>query len=76
MLTIRCATCRDKIFKYEKIGKGRVLRCYKVKIREDYTELSDSEVKCKCGNIIGKDEGPFIKMKQSSFIYSGTVTKK
>jgi hypothetical protein len=75
MLTIRCAKCRDKIFKYQKMGKGRVLRCYKAKIIEYYTHISGTDVKCKCGNLLGKDEGIFIKMKQSSFIYSGTITK-
>jgi len=75
MLTIKCAGCKRKIFKYKKIGKGRVLRCYKIRIAADYTVSSGDEVKCKCGNIIGKEAG-FIRIRQSAFTYSGTITKK
>ena len=33
MLTIRCATCKTKLWKYDKIGHGEVLRCHKVSIQ-------------------------------------------
>ena len=73
MLTIRCSKCKRKLFKYRKIGKGRVLRCWKDRIVEDYTVHEGDVVKCSCGNTIGLDKGLFIKMKQSAFTYSGTV---
>jgi len=68
IITIKCAKCKSKIFRYLKIGKGRVLRCWKARIIKDYSVNNGSEVKCQCGNLIGIDEGQWIKMKQHSFI--------
>ncbi len=36
MLTIKCAACKRKLWKYEKFGKGKVLRCYKSRITREY----------------------------------------
>jgi hypothetical protein len=55
-----------------KIGKGKVLRCYKDRIKKNYALYHDEKVCCSCGNIIGIDKIRYIKMKQASFIYSGT----
>lgn len=38
LLVIRCAACKNKLWKYDKIGKGEVLRCYKDRIVEFYSE--------------------------------------
>ncbi|MCD6600193.1 MAG: hypothetical protein J7L19_06485 [Dehalococcoidia bacterium] len=75
MIVIKCAKCKGKIFKYLKIGKGRILHCWKGRIVEDYSARNGNEVKCQCGNLVGIDEGKWIKMKRRSFIYSGTRTK-
>lgn len=75
MIVIKCARCKGKIFKYVKVGKGRLLHCWKGRIVEDYSVRDGSEIKCQCGNLIGIDEGRWVKMKQSAFIYSGTITK-
>jgi len=72
MVVIKCAKCKGKIFKYLKIGKGRILHCWKGRIVEDYSAQDGNEVKCQCGNLVGIDEGKWIKMKQRSFTYSGT----
>ena len=72
MLTIKCAKCNKKIMKYEKVGQGRVLRCYVSEIKNFYIEPVNDELKCNCGNIIGIHEGRWIKMKQNAFTYSGT----
>jgi len=69
MMTIKCAKCKRKVFRYVKIGKGRVLHCWKGRIVKDYSVCDENEVKCQCGNLIGIDEGKWIKMKQHSFIY-------
>ena len=69
MLTIRCVRCKGKIFRYVKIGEGKVWHCWKDRIMEDYSIHDGRKVKCKCGNIIGIDDGKWIKMKQSAFIY-------
>lgn len=73
MLTIKCASCKTKIWKYDKIGKGKVLRCHKSKITRKYNFLLEgNKVTCECGNIIGIDKGSYIKMIANSFVYSGT----
>ena len=72
MLTIKCVKCKRPVFKYIKVGKGRVLRCYKARIVKDYTHRDGNQVLCQCGNLIGTDEGRWIKMKQNAFTYSGT----
>ncbi len=76
MLTIKCAGCHRKLFKYNKIGQGRVLRCWKDKIVDDFSEKVDGEMRCGCGNVIGIDIGKGYKMKQNAFIYSGTKSRK
>jgi hypothetical protein len=69
MITIKCAKCKHKVFRYIKIGKGRVLHCWKSRIVKDYSIHDGNEVKCQCGNLIGIDEGHWVKMRQHSFIY-------
>ena len=76
MITIKCIKRRSKIFKYLKVGKGRILHCWKDRIIKDYSIRDGDKVKCCCGNLIGVDEGKWIKMKQSSFIYSGANIRK
>ena len=69
MLTIRCVKCKSKIFRYLKIGKGRVLHCWKMRVIEDYSIHDGVSIKCQCGNLIGIDEEKWIKMKQNAFIH-------
>jgi hypothetical protein len=76
MLLIRCAKCRAKIFKYKKIGKGKLLHCWKDRILEDHSVRSGNEIRCACGNLMGIDEKKWIKMKQSSFTCSGTASRR
>jgi len=75
MITIKCAQCKRKIFKYKKIGKGRVLRCYKDRIVRYYPVQDGKDVLCLCGQLIGIDEGKWIKMKQNAFEYKGRIIK-
>ncbi len=76
MLIIRCSKCKGKLFKYKKIGRGRVLKCFKDRIVKQNYLIRDGTVFCRCGNIIGSDMGDFIKMRQSSFTYSGTFSNE
>jgi hypothetical protein len=72
MLTIKCAACKRKLWKYEKIGKGEVLRCYKSRITRVYDfQQKDGKILCLCGAEIGIDKGPHIKMVKKGFVYSG-----
>ena len=76
MMTIRCSKCKSKIFKYKKIGKGKIIRCWKDRIKEDYSVKDGLYVRCKCGNLIGIDTGAYIKMRSNGFTYSGTYSTK
>ena len=69
ILTIRCSKCKNKIFRYLKIGKGRVWHCWKERIIEDHSIHDGRKIKCQCGNLIGIDDGKWIKIKQNAFIY-------
>jgi len=72
MLTIKCATCKRKLWKYEKFGKGEVLRCYKSHIEREYDfQLEGDKILCICGKVIGIDKGAHIKMIKKGFCYSG-----
>lgn len=75
MITVRCAKCKKKVFKYVKIGKGKLWHCWKDRIIEDNSIRKANEIKCQCGSLVGVDEGKWIKMKQHSFTYSGAVKK-
>ena len=74
MLTIKCVRCKQKIFRYVKIGKGKLWHCWKDRIVEDFSIHKGKNILCKCGNIIGVDENKWIKLKQHSFITTGTKT--
>ena len=74
MLTIKCAACKRKLFKYDKIGQGEVLRCHKSRITQFYQQLDrvDAKVTCACGKALGIDKGTYYKMIAKAFTYSGT----
>ena len=47
MLTIKCSACRRKLWKYEKLGKGEVMRCHKTRIKKMYdTVQHDGKIHC------------------------------
>lgn len=72
MLVIKCAKCKKKLFQYLKIGKGKVLRCYKERITKLYHVVQEKdEFKCECGNIIGKNKPTYIQMRKGSFFHRG-----
>ena len=73
MLVLKCARCKRKLWKYDKIGQGEVLRCLKARITKNYLgEFEQDRVTCACGNTLGLDKGRFIKMIAKAFTYSGT----
>ena len=72
MITIKCAKCKQKVFKYVKIGKGKLWHCWKDRIIEDLCIHKDNNILCKCGNLIGIDEKKWIELKQHSILISGT----
>lgn len=74
MITIKCARCKRKIFRYIKVGKGKLWHCWKDRIVEDFSIHDGKNIKCNCGNLIGIDKEKWIKLKQDSFITSGSKT--
>ena len=74
MIIIKCAKCKRKIFRYQKIGKGRLWHCWNDRIIRDYSVRDGNEIKCQCGNLIGVAEEKWVNMRQHSFTYSGVVT--
>ncbi len=74
MLIIRCAACKKKLWRYDKIGPGEVLRCHKARIKKYFSEVVDEghKIFCPCGKEIGIDKGSFYKMIAKAFTYSGT----
>ena len=74
MLIIKCLKCNRKIFRYVKIGKGKLWHCWKDRIIEDLSIKEGKIIKCNCGNLIGIDEEKWIKIKQHSILISGTKT--
>jgi len=78
LLVIRCAACKNKLWKYDKIGQGEVLRCHKDRIIQFYSEkiIENDKFKCSCGKTIGIDKGTYIKMDLKAFVYTGTKRNK
>ena len=78
MLLIRCSACQRKLWRYDKIGKGEVLRCHKKRINKYYEalEVQEGKIICPCGKEIGIDKGSFFKMISKGFSYSGTKRTK
>ena len=73
MLTIKCAACKRKLWKYDKIGQGQVLRCYKSRIGQTYVwQQTADKYTCTCGKPIGIDKGSYIQMISNAFVYTGT----
>lgn len=73
MLVIKCAACKNKLWKYDKIGQGEVLRCHKDRIKKVYQyRLNGHKITCSCGKDIGIDKGSFYKMISKAFTYRGT----
>ena len=63
-LSIQCNQCGKEIFSYVKIGKGTVWHCWKHRILKDNSVKEGNQIQCTCGNLIGIDEGIWIKLKQ------------
>ncbi|MDD3621513.1 MAG: hypothetical protein PHQ81_03825 [Methanofollis sp.] len=75
MITITCAACGRKLFRYQKIGKGKLLHCWKTRISSDYTVREDDQVYCPCGRHVGVVEGPWINLHGGSFAVRGSALK-
>ena len=72
MLTLKCAACKRKLWKYNKVGTGEVLRCHKDWIKKLYAvQHQGNKIQCSCGKDIGIDKGGYYKMIAKAFTFSG-----
>ena len=85
MITVHCADCGAKLFRYQKIGKGRLLHCWKTRISSDHTVRREEEdgvgtvvgVYCpRCGRHVGVVEPQWINMHGGTFTVKGSALKK
>ena len=77
MLVLKCCACKKKLWRYDKIGPGEVLRCHKDRIIKMYASIKqDNKITCPCGKDIGIDKGNYIKMIGKAFTYTGTKRNK
>ncbi len=76
MITIRCVKCKRRIFKYKKLGKGKLWHCWKDRIVADYSVRDGDKVLCTCGNLIGIDQGKWIKLRLNNIIVQGNYGPK
>jgi len=76
MITVYCAACGRKLFRYQKIGKGRLLHSWKTRISTDNTVRNGQDVYCPCGQHIGIEETKWINMHGGSFYVKGSALKK
>jgi hypothetical protein len=73
VLILKCAACKRKLWRYDKIGPGEVLRCHKDRIQKMYnSQMNGTKIQCRCGKDVGIDKGTFYKMIAKAFTYSGT----
>ena len=77
MITVSCSSCGSKLFRYQKIGKGRLLHCWKNRISSDHTTRKGDDVYCPtCGQHIGVVETEWINIHGGSFTVKGSALKK
>lgn len=73
ILLVTCGNCKTDIVRYQKLGKGNVLRMYINRIIESSIELTDDCICPNCGKLLGtrvslkKDSKEFYKMIRSTF---------
>ncbi len=77
VLTIRCASCKRKLFRYQKLGKGGVHRCHFARIDRLLDVIGEGQVlTCPCGAVIGHRKTTWWSMVKGAFTTSGqTVTR-
>ena len=61
--------------KYQKIGMGKVIKCFKERLIIYHCQIIEDGLYCVCGSLIATDKGNYFQMKQGQFSYSGNKEK-
>ena len=73
MLVVKCAACKKKLWRYDKIGPGDLLRCHKARIDKMYGSIFDGDkIYCRCGRDVGIDKRSFYQMIKGAVTSSGS----
>ena len=75
LITVSCSECGREIFRYQKVGKGRLLHCWKQRISTDNSIHDGDLIKCKCGVAIGRNSGRKINLERGDITSSGTALR-
>nr|WP_300004048.1 hypothetical protein [Tissierella sp.] len=73
ILLISCGSCKSEIARYQKLGKGSVLRMYVDRVIESTIDLKKDFICPNCNKLLGskvslkKDKKEFYKMIRSTF---------
>ena len=71
-IKVFCQGCNTLLYKYHKDKPGHLLKCYKVRIKQDYTK---GDLKCpKCGEQFAREA--IIHAKPANKIIQGKVYVK
>jgi len=72
ILNIYCSNCNTLIYKYRKVGRGHLVKCYKDRIVSDFT---NNDLKCpECNKIFARET--MIRSKPANKISQGKVYTK
>ena len=63
-LIIKCNQCNKVLFRYAKIGKGHLIRCWKNRIFDSCLIEKQHQYYCPCGCFVGTDQQVWIKLKK------------
>ena len=71
-IKVFCSKCRALLYKYQKEGRGHLIKCYKDRIIKDYTK---GDLKCpKCGQQFARET--IIHTQPANKIIQGKVYVK
>ena len=82
MLTLKCAKCKRKLWKYEKIGKGEVIRLHKDRITKHYFDIDlkkltmDEKLLCVCGQPLCHNKGSCMTLVKNGVLTTGSKVNK
>jgi len=72
-IKIYCANCKTLLYKYHKVGEGHLVKCFKDKIKNDYT---NGDLKCpKCKTLFARETMIYNNRAANKIIQGKVYTK-